>query len=403
MKCNFLFASVVLPTLAFAAVPQVSDVAYGQVTQGSRLVTVSYQLADAPAIVTMDVRTNGTSIGAQNIRFLSGDVNRVVQPDTQNRKVISWDVEKSWPDQKIKDNSVTVHLTAWSLDMPPPYMVADLTGTNGVSYYASANNLPYGPLANDVYRTDCMVLRRIDAAGVTWTMGSVTYQGGDGNVPHDVTLTNDFYVGVFEVTQGQWKKVMGAYPGTGYTAADRDLHPVENVCFIDMRGSGAYWPAAPLAGSFLYEMRERTGNVCAFDLPSETQWEFAARANHFGDRNGDGTWYAATNQLQLAVYASNSGGHTAVVGSRKSNDWGLYDMAGNVWEWCLDWKWTDGRLATNHFGEVCTEPNAKSQVVRGGCYYNGVEDTRLARRGGANYDNRSQGSRGFRVVWVIGR
>ena len=223
-------------------------------------------------------------------------------------------------------------------------------------------------------------------------------------VPHLATLKQDFYIGQTEVTQGQWKKIAGSYPNCGYTGTDRDLHPVENVAYNDMRGAGVYWPAMPADSSWLGSLCATAGVASgSFDLPSEAQWEFAARANHFGDRNGDGTWYAATNQLQLAVYTSNSGGHTAVVGSRKPNDWGLYDMSGNVWEWCLDWKWTDGRLATNHFGEVCTVPNGKSQIVRGGCYYNEVGDTRLARRGGADYDNRSQGSRGFRVVHVIGR
>ena len=290
-----------------------------------------------------------------------------------------------------------------SLDGPPPYMLVDLSGTNGISYHASTNDLPFGPLTSDRYRTDYMLLRRIDAAGVTWTMGSVTFDNSDNrSVPHDVTLTNDFYVGVFEVTQGQWKKIAGSYPNCGYTGASRDLHPVENVSYNDMRGAGVYWPSMPAADSWIGKMCAAAGVASGtFDLPSEAQWEFAARANHFGDRNGDGTWYAATNQLQLAVYNDNSGGHTAVVGSRKPNDWGLYDMAGNVWEWCLDWKWVDGRLATNHFGEVCTEPNGKQQVVRGGCHYNGIGDTRLARRGGADYDNRSNGSRGFRVVHVI--
>ena len=392
-----------LPVAALGAAPQISDVAFGQTTSGSRDVTVTYTLANAPAIVTMDVLSNGVSIGTANIRHLSGDVNRLVQPDPSVCKTIRWQAEQSWPDHRITGNDISVKLTAWSADCPPPYMLVDLSGTNGISYHASTNDLPFGPLTNDRYRTDYMLLRRIDAAGVTWTMGSVTFDNSDNrSVPHDVTLTNDFYVGVFEVTQGQWKKIAGSYPSTGYTASDRDLHPVENVAYDDMRGAGVYWPSMPAADSWIGKMCAAAGVASGtFDLPSEAQWEFAARANHFGDRNGDGTWYAETNQLQLAVYNDNSGGHTAVVGSRKPNDWGLYDMAGNVWEWCLDWKWVDGRLATNHFGEVCTEPNGKQLVVRGGCHYNGVGDTRLARRGGANYDNRANGSRGFRVVHVI--
>ena len=393
-----------LPALVFAAAPQISETTFSQITPLSREVTVQYRLTGAPAVVTMDVLTNGTSIGSANIRYLSGDVNRTVQPDAQNLKTIRWNVEKSWPDQRIRDNSVTVKVTAWSLDRPPLYMLVDLSGTNGVSYHVSADDLPYGPVTNDIYRTDYLALRRIDAAGVVWTMGSVTYDNtnNDGNPPHDVMLTNNYYIGVFEVTQGQWKKIAGAYPGTRYTAADRDLHPAENIAYIDMRGNGVYWPNMPASDSWLGKMCDAVGKESGFfDLPSEAQWEYAARANHFGDRCGDGTWYAETNLLQLAVYSNNSGNHTAVVGSKRPNDWDIYDMAGNIWEWCLDWKWTDKRIATNFYGEVCTVPNGKQQVVRGGCFYNGVGDMRPGRRGGANYDNRADGSRGFRIVHVV--
>ena len=401
LSLAILFA---FPALAFAVPPQISDVAFGQITSGKRTVTVRYLLTGAPAVVTMDVQTNGVSIGAANVRYLSGDVNRAVQPDAQNLKTILWDAERSWPDQQIKDNSVTVKLTAWSLDGPPPYMLVDLSGTNGISYHASTNDLPFGPLESDVYRTDYMLLRRIDAAGVVWTMG-YTQNSGDaynGNAGHDVMLTNSYYVGIFEVTQGQWKKIAGSYPNCGYTKADRDLHPVENVSYNDMRGAGVYWPSMPAADSWIGKMCAAAGVPSGtFDLPSEAQWEYAARANHFGSRLGDGTWHADTNLVRLAVYSVNAGGHTAPVGSRKPNGFGLYDTAGNVWEWCLDWKWEDGRTSTNVFGEVCTLPNGKQQIVRGGSYYSNTSDMHPARRGGADYDNRSNGSRGFRVVHVI--
>ena len=181
---------------------------------------------------------------------------------------------------------------------------------------------------------------------------------------------------------------------------------METVADDDMRGAGVYWPSMPAADSWIGKMCAAAGVASGtFDLPSEAQWEYAARANHYGSRLGDGTWHADTNLVRLAVYTVNAGGHTAPVGSRKPNDFGLYDMAGNVWEWCLDWKWVDGRTATNYYGEVCTEQptgnNSKQQVVRGGCFYSNTSDMHPARRGGANYDNRAQGSRGFRVVHVI--
>lgn len=385
------------------AAPVITDVAYRQDSFASRTVTVTYTLSGEDAIVTADVLTNGVSIGAENVTELSGDVNCAV---SAGERSFTWQADKSWPDHKITTASVQFRLTAWTASRPPAYLVADLAGTEGVRYFTSTNALPYGGLTNDLYRTRYMAFRRIDAAGVRWTMGESLFTDTSGNKltnpPHDCTLTNDFYLGVFEVTQGQWYRLMGAYPSTLYTGSDRDFCPAENVCHIDMRGDSAFWPAAPAEGSFLYAMRQAVGGGLEFDLPSEAQWEFAGRANHFGKRNGDGSQYVETNLLQIANYTASGNGHPIPVGSLKPNDFGLYDMQGNVWEWCLDKRFTDDtHTVSNVWGDVAVDDSVVSFVVRGGCFYSGAADVRLARRGGANEDNRDNGSRGFRVAVTI--
>ena len=151
-----------------------------------------------------------------------------------------------------------------------------------------------------------------------------------------VTLTRPFFIGVFEVTQKQYELVTGATP----SFKQGDMLPVEQVSWNDIRGN-CNWPADTSVSnnSFMGLLRARTG--LAFDLPTEAQWEYACRAGTTNDFNVSGQ-----NMDSLGRYENNGdderGGSeywytTTTVGSYLPNDWGLYDMHGNVEEWCLDY------------------------------------------------------------------
>jgi formylglycine-generating enzyme required for sulfatase activity len=233
-----------------------------------------------------------------------------------------------------------------------PYMVVDLSGgTNAaiypVSYLAAA---PVGGWS-DEYKTTKMVLRRIPAG--TFTMGSPTNELGrrSDETQHQVTLTQPFYVGVFEVTQKQWERVMGTWPSYFTNASYRDSRPVERVSYNMIRGAsaGAGWPTNSNvdADSFMGRLRARTGK--AFDLPTESQWEYAGRAGITTALNSAKNLTTTTNCPNVSEagrYLHNGGsgrtqgvdrsGGTATAGTYLPNAWGLYDIHGNVLEWCLD-------------------------------------------------------------------
>lgn len=231
---------------AFAAGPTIKE---GSVTfaqdAASKRVTIGYELEGAPAIVTVDILTNGVSIGAEHLTHMAGDVNRRVEAGAH---AVSWQPCKAWRGNVVADGSVTAKVSAWALNEPPPYMVVDLAvkGGNAVRYFASAEELPYGGVTNDAYKTDLLVLRKCPAENVTWRMGAPANEAGrigERETAHLVTLTNDFYIGVYPVTQKQYFNLMSTWPS--FYTARREMRPVQSLSFNQIRGlatAGCDWP-----------------------------------------------------------------------------------------------------------------------------------------------------------------
>ncbi len=236
------------------------------------------------------------------------------------------------------------------------YCVIDLSaGPNADKYPVSY--LPAEPKDGwtDEYKTTKLVLRRIEP-------GSFKMCG-----KYDVTLTKPFYIGIFEVTQRQYELVTGHNP----SLHKGDMRPVERVSWNRVRGDSAKfdWPSSKEVEpfSFMGRLRSRTG-VVSFDLPTEAQWEYACRAgstsayNNGGDSLEDLKLLGRCNDNQ----SDGKGGypdHTRV-GSYRSNAWGLYDMHGNVSEWCLNWF---GPLSSGGADPVGSISGSK-RVKRGGSF-----------------------------------
>jgi formylglycine-generating enzyme required for sulfatase activity len=205
-----------------------------------------------------------------------------------------------------------------------------------------------------------------------------------------VTLTRGFFLGRYEVTQGEYLSVIGSNP-SNYTGDTN--RPVEMVNWNDATNYCAQLTARELAAG-------RLPAGWAYRLPTEAEWEYASRAgstNRFS--YGDDPGY--TQLANYAWYDVNSGGTTHPVGGKLPNRWGLYDMSGNVWEWCSDWYGAyPGGSVTDPQGSV----SGSDRVVRGGCWYDGARYCRSAARGNGGAPDAGRDHRfGFRVVLAPGQ
>gem|GEM_PF-5723301 len=276
-----------------------------------------------------------------------------------------------------EDMTIRAVCQAASLEAPLTYMVVSLD--YGGHYFQSfphpAGTHPdYGSPGYISSRTTHLVLRRVDPEP-EWDYHVLNYWD-DQEATRETILTqfSAYYIGVFPVTQGQWQHVMGALPPSTYQGMYNTWHPAEQVSYADIRGNalGAQWPggAEVDGGSFMGRLRARTG--LAFDLPTEGQWNRAMQKN----------WKGEPNSEEMVGWTSlNSGGTTHEVGSSMIGVLGLYDMLGNVKEWCLDWFGTPvgTNMGIEDGMDIYIDPegpaSGSQRVQRGGSYLTSVNDT----------------------------
>jgi len=204
----------------------------------------------------------------------------------------------------------------------------------------------------------------------TFLMGSPNDEEGRANnedPQHRVSIGEAFYMGIYEVTQAQWRAVMGSEPWTGrHFVKSGDNNALNWVSWED-------------AGKFCETLSKKTGKLVV--LPTEAQWEYACRAGsktayHFGDdasKLGDYAWYADNTDSRGQEYPH-------AVGRKKPNAFGLYDMHGNVWEWCRDHRHANYKRAPADGTAWVDKTSAGLRVLRGGAWGYDPKHCRTAHR-----------------------
>jgi formylglycine-generating enzyme required for sulfatase activity len=203
-------------------------------------------------------------------------------------------------------------------------------------------------------------------------MGSA--QGDADEKPvHDVTVNYSFYMGKFEITQGQWQALMGSNPSSFKNCGANC--PVDSVTWDD-------------AQKFINRLNDAKDGY-TYRLPSEAEWEYAARAGTLDDNDAD--------LKEMAWFSENSNERTHAVGVKKLNALGIADMHGNVWEWCEDWYHETYYGAPNDGSPWLSGGDQKYRVLRGGSWNNDVKNLHSSYRDNV-VPNTKNDLNGFRVV-----
>ena len=256
------------------------------------------------------------------------------------------------------------------------------TQTGYASQPAHAANHDFTETAWDIN------MKMIWVEGGDFLMGCTSEQGGDCSSDEQnvrrVTV-DGFYIGMLEVTQSQWEKVVG-------TSISQQRNKANSSWSLYGVGPDypMYYVSWDEAMEFCRLLSNKTGRT--YTLPTEAQWEYAAR----GGNKNEGAKYAGCNMIDtVAWYTDNSGSSTHIVGSKRANVLGIYDMTGNVYEWCKDW-YADSYVSYDTNNPVGPS-SGYSRVARGGSWYSAASYCRVAIRGYSSPGDRYD-ILGFRVV-----
>ena len=317
-------------------------------------------------------------------------------------KRTTWDASADLGSSINADN-VKIAVVAQDVTSQATYLWLDLD-TFAMNYSAS------GPTVGTdedgrACKTSQIWFRRIEDGKFTMGSSSEPERNAEREGSHQVTITKAFYIAVFETTGAQFDTIV-----TGVRTSV--VTPKDTISFNAIRGDvyGATWPSKTDyrvdSESFLGKLRAKTGNGLIFDLPTEAQWEMASRDKGNGTYWGDGylnngtrftTSAALASGLEsIAWFTSNAGGATHEVGTKNPSTVGLYDMHGNVWEWCLDWSTAD---ITGYTTDPVGPTTGSARIARSGGWGNTAGYCRIAYR---HYGDPSAaaGNRGFRLAIV---
>lgn len=384
MKKTILFSAMFAAVFGWSQ--QIDNVTVRQRWPWNNLVDINYVLtaqAGQSYDITVQAFNGGESLTIPTSAF-TGDIYGV----TEGARRIVFDPSKMGVTNVQMLTQFKIQLESASADL---YIIVDLqTGAVQKLFKPDLASGAYGAVVTNVvggyqtlvwtditnnpaYKTTQMVFRRVPKG--IFQMGS-----GGGKITNQVTITKDFYMAVFETTQGQWKTITGSYDSYfKFVKADiRDYRPADYMSYDYIRGStaqGINWPLTGtnvVANGFIDKARRKINNKLALDMPTEAQWEYACRAGTdtvFNDGNsvanvtganaetnqwlsalgrykwnGGAVWNGSSwTQPALATTEANEG--IAPVGLYAPNNWGLYDMHGNAAEFCLDWY--DAALSEN--------------------------------------------------------
>ena len=288
-----------------------------------------------------------------------------------------------------------------------PAMILSLAVCAGAALTVSCPG-PNTGLVSGTGSNNPVPIEMVYVPGGSFQMGDAGY---DYSSPvHTVTLTG-FYIGKYEVTQAQYQAVMGSNPASGYGVGNN--YPVYYVSWYDavvfcnklsiQEGlTPAYrinsstdpsvWGTVPTSSNSTWNAAEVVSGSTGYRLPTEAQWEYAAKGGNGSP--GNYTYSGSNNVGDVAWYVGNSSNKTHEVGTKAANGLGIYDMSGNVWEWCWDWY---GSYSSTAQTDPVGASSGSNRVSRGGYWGDSAGYVRSARRYNSN-PNYRDGDVGFRLV-----